>query len=450
MNRRRFLQTAATRTTALAWLTDTTVRAAQRPRKDAEPKTGVTSPNERVRMGCIGNGNMGRGDASSAKRYGDIIAVCDVDRSHAEALNAKTAGGKAEIYEDYRRLLERNDLDVVTISTPDHWHTKIAVDAMRAGKDVYCQKPLTLTVKEGQILCKAVKETGRVLQVGTQQRSEYKNMFQKAVALVQDGRIGKVKRVVCCLGSATKGGPFPKVAPPPGLNWDFWLGQAPWADYRVERCHRTFRSWFEYSGGKITDWGAHHVDIAQWAIGMEHSGPTTVEVVSCTLPFFLKRGMPTVDDCYNTPTDFAVRCGFANGAEIWIKSQHEDEVMDSQNGILFEGESGKFFVSRQAMNGGPIEALGQRPLAEDLLTQLRKGKPSDSHMGNFIACVKDRSQPVSDVFTHHRTLSTCHLANIAIRLGRTLKWNPAKEQFIGDREANGFLRRPQRKGYEIA
>lgn len=449
MTRRHFLRTASTGTATLAWLSTTSARAASRPAKGPQAEPVITSPNERVRVGCIGNGGMGRGDASNAKRYGDIIALCDVDRSHAETLNAKTAGGKAVIYEDYRLLLERNDIDVVTISTPDHWHTKIAVDAMRAGKDVYCQKPLTLTVEEGRLLCKVVKETGRVLQVGTQQRSEYKNMFQKAVALVQDGRIGKVKRVVCALGPATKGGPFPKVAPPPGLNWGFWLGQAPWADYRVERCHSKFRWWFEYSGGKITDWGAHHVDIAQWAIGMEHSGPISVEVVSCDLPYPLKRGLPTVDDCYNTPTDFAVRCGFAHGAEIWIKSQHEDEVMEGKNGILFEGESGKFFVSRQVMNGGPIEALEQKPLAEDLLTRLRNGKLSDSHMGNFIACVKDRSQPVSDVFTHHRTLTTCHLANIAIRLGRTLKWNPATEQIIGDRKANGFLSRPQRKGYEI-
>jgi predicted dehydrogenase len=423
--------------------------AAAKPGKNRGKGPVVTSPNERMRFGCIGNGGMGRGDASNAKRYGDILALCDVDRSHSEAMNKTVAEGKATLFEDYRKLLEQKEIEAVTISTPDHWHTKIAIDAMRAGKDVYCQKPLTLTIEEGKQLCRVVKETGRVLQVGTQQRSEYRNMFLTAVAMAQEGRIGKIKRVVCCIGTGRKGGPFPAVTPPPGLNWDLWLGQAPKTDFRKERCHNTFRWWFEYSGGKITDWGAHHVDIAQWAIGMENSGPSSVEVVSAEMPVPIKNGFPTRDDSYNTSFSFAVRCLFPNGIEMLITSDHKDEVMDGKNGIVFEGEKGKYFVSRQILQGEPVDALQQNPIADSTLIKLRKGKPiNDTHMGNFVACIKDRSLPASDVFTHHRIITTCHLANIAMRLGRKLNWDPKNEQFVGDAEANNFLSRPQRKGYE--
>ena len=423
--------------------------AATKPGKNRANAPVVTAPNERMRFGCIGNGNMGRGDAANAKRYGDILALCDTDHSRSETLNKTLAEGKATIYEDYRKLLERKDIEAVTISTPDHWHTKIAMDAMRAGKDVYCQKPLTLTIDEGKQLCRVVKETGRVLQVGTQQRSEYRNMFLTAVAMAQEGRIGKLKRVVCVIGNGQKGGPFPAATPPPGLNWDLWLGQAPKVDYRKERCHGTFRWWFEYSGGKITDWGAHHVDIAQWAIGMENSGPSSVEVVSNEMPVPMKNGYPTRDDSYNTSFSFAVRCLFPNGIELLITSNHTDAVMDGKNGIVFEGEKGKYFVSRQVLQGEPVDALKQNPIADSTLIKLRKGKPiNDTHMGNFAACIKDRSLPASDVFTHHRIITTCHLANIAMRLGRKLNWDPKSEQFVGDAEANTFLSRPQRKGYE--
>lgn len=401
--------------------------------------------NERPRVGCIGVGSMGRGDAQAIRRYGDILAVCDVDRRHAEQArdDKKIGAGKAKVYEDYRKLLDRNDIDLVTISTPDHWHTRIALAALRAGKDIYCQKPLTLTIDEGKLLCRVVKETKRILQVGTQQRSEYRNMFLTAVALVREGRLGKVKRVTCAIGGAPSGGPFKKSTPPPQLNWDMWLGQAPKVDYIKERCHYEFRWWYEYSGGKLTDWGAHHVDIAQWAIGMEDSGPTSVEVVTAQHPVKLKDGYPTVDDRYNTATAFKVRCLFPGGIEMIIRH-------DLENGVHFEGEKGNFFVGRGALKGEPITALKKDPIPERVLVALRKGKRQDSHMGNFIECCRDRAQPVSDVFTHHRALTTCHLANIALRLGRKLTWDAAKEEIVGDAEANAWQRRDQRKGYEIS
>ncbi|SIO24250.1 Predicted dehydrogenase [Singulisphaera sp. GP187] len=403
------------------------------------------APNERPRVGCIGLGGMGRGDAKAVKRYGDILAVCDVDRDHAEsAKNDKNIGnGKADTYEDYRKLLDRNDIDVVTISTPDHWHTRIAIAALRAGKDVYCQKPLTLTIDEGKQLRKVVEETKRILQVGTQQRSEDKNMFLTAVAMVRDGRIGKVKRVTCAIGATPdEGKTFRKTEPPAALNWEMWLGQAPKVDYIAERCHNNFRWWYEYSGGKMTDWGAHHVDIAQWAIGMDQSGPKTVEVLSVEHPVPFKNGMPTVDDRYNTATAFLVRCLFPNDVELLIRH-------DTENGVTFEGEKGTFFVSRSKLEGEPVDELAKNPIPESALIALRKGKRLDSHMGNFIECVRDRATPVSDVASHHRMLTTCHLANIALRLGRTLTWDPVSEQIVGDPEANKWQSREQRKGYEI-
>ncbi len=397
--------------------------------------------NARPRVGCIGVGNRGTAISKDAKKYGDIVAVCDVDLSHAEKFNHDVCQGKAEVSQNYRKLLDRNDVDLVVIGTPDHWHTKSTLDAMRAGKDVYCEKPLTLTIDEGKQLCRGVTETKRVLQVGTQQRSEFAHRFLKAVAMVQDGRIGAIKRVTCAINAGLAGGPFPTAQPPAGLDWDRWLGQAPVVPYIKERCHRTFRWWFEYSGGKMTDWGAHHVDIAQWAIGMDHSGPTTVEVVEAELPNPQVHGRPARADSYNTATTFNVHCRFANGVEMVITDAGE-------NGITFEGESGKFFVSRAKLTGGPVENLKTHPLPDSALVKLRKGKRLDSHMANFFECCRDRSLPASDVFTNHRTLSTCHLANIAIRLGQKLAWDPVKEEIVGNAEANGYLRREQRKGYE--
>jgi predicted dehydrogenase len=402
------------------------------------------SPNARPRIGCIGMGGQGRSISRRARKYGNILAVCDVDRQHAEqAREDKDIGnGKADVYEDYRKLLDRKDIDLVTIGTPDHWHTRIALDAMKAGKDAYCEKPLTLTIDEGKMLCKVVRETGRVLQVGTQQRSEDHNWFLTAVALVREGRLGKIKRVTCAIGGEKPGGPFNKTKPPAHLNWDVWLGQAPKVEYIKERCHGTFRWWYEYSGGKMTDWGAHHVDIAQWAIGMEQSGPNTIEVVKAKLPIPFKKGYPTADDQYNTAIEFQVRCLFPGDIELIIRH-------DGENGITFEGEKGKFFVSRGRLTGEPVEELKKNPLSDKVLIALRKGKRLDSHMGNFIECCRDRSLPVSDVFSHHRALTTCHLANIAIRLGRNLTWDAKHEQIVGDDEANAWQHREQRKGFEI-
>jgi predicted dehydrogenase len=403
--------------------------------------------NDRPRLGLIGAGGQGSGDARWASNFGDFLAVCDVDRNHAEAAKAdKNIGkGKADTYEDYRKLLDRNDIDAVVIGTPDHWHTKILIDAMKAGKDAYCEKPLTLTIDEGKKIGEVAKATKRVVQVGTQQRSDHNRVFLLAVALVRSGKIGKIRKVTAAIGDGPSGGPFKKEDPPSGLNWDMWLGQAPKVDYIRQRCHAEFRWWYEYSGGKLTDWGAHHVDIGTWAIGMEESGPTKIEVETGVLPVAFERGWPNVDDQFNTPTHFLVKATFPNGVVMHIRD-------DTENGVRFEGEHGHIFVTRDRidLDGGAVSALYSDPVPEKLLVELRKGKRVDSHMGNFIECARDRSTPVSDVWSHHRALTTCHLANIAMRLGnRTLRWDPDKQEIVGDSEANGWLTRPQRAPYEV-
>jgi predicted dehydrogenase len=387
--------------------------------------------------------------------FADCAAVCDVDAGHAGKARevAKGHGNRdVAVHEDYRHVLDRDDIDVVTIVTPDHWHTRIAIDALRAGKDVYCEKPLTLTINEGKQIIKVLEETGRVFQVGTQQRSEYDQRFLTAIALIRDGRIGEVQRVTCDIGGAPTCDPLPAVDPPKELNWEKWLGQAPLVDYRERqiderqkhtRAHYEFRWWYEYSGGKLTDWGAHHVDIAQWAIGQngDGQGPTSIEGTA-EHPVPLKNGMPQLDDRYNTATKFDITVMFP-GVEMHIVSDSPDG-----NGILFEGTEGRFHVGRGRMKGRPVEDLASHPLPDGAIAAVYGREPT-SHMRNFFDCVNSRETPVSDVWSHHRALTTCHLANIAIRLGRRLQWDPQTQQIAGDSEANAWLGREQRRGYEI-
>jgi predicted dehydrogenase len=401
--------------------------------------------NDRLVLAGIGVNGQGRHDCRRAKEFGDFAAICDVDRTHAERANAELAGGKAELYGDYRNVLERKDIDAVIIATPDHWHSKICIEAMQAGKDIYCEKPLTLTIEEGKQICQVARQTKRVFQVGTQQRSENNDMFLKAAALCQLGRLGAIKRITAVIGGAPAGGPFPTSDPPSHLDWNTWLGQTPVTDYIKQRTHHDFRWWYEYSGGKMTDWGAHHVDIAHWVLAAADTGPISVHGTS-EHPVPFKDGYPTESNKFNTAKTFTVTCKFATGAELIIT----DKTSEIENGVLIEGEKGRIFVNRGKLTGKPVEDIADSPLPEDLIAKLKKGKQTGNHMRNFIECVKDRGEPISDVFSHHRAMTTCHLANIAIRLGRPLTWDPKAEQMVGDDDANSWQSREQRKGYEIA
>jgi predicted dehydrogenase len=405
------------------------------------------SKNDRPRIGCIGVGSMGTGDAKGHAGFGDILAVCDVDSRRTEKAreDSQIGKGKADVYSDYRKVLERKDIDVVSIVTPDHWHVKIAIEALQAGKHVFCQKPLTLTLEENQLVRNACNRySSLVFFIGTQQRSADK-LFLRAVNMVQKGLLGDIEKVTTSIGASPTGGPFPVVDPPKELDWDFWLGQAPKVAYRERRCHYEFRWWYEYSGGKFTDWGAHHVDIASWAIGQDQAGMGPIEIDGTDVhhPVPYKDGYATVDDSYNASDDFSVKCKFANGIVMDVTSRGD-------NGITFEGTKGRIFVNRGKIVGKPIdENWDEGKFGPDDLTRLYKGKPFEGHKNNFYRCIREGGQPVSDVYSHVQIMNTCHLAAIAGRLGRVLKWDPKAEKIVGDDQAATFFARQQRPGFEI-
>lgn len=403
--------------------------------------------NDRPNIGCIGVGSMGSGDARGHARFGDIVAVCDVDERRTNAAkNHKGIGkGKADTYGDYQEVLDRKDIDVVSIVTPDHWHIKIAVEALEAGKHVFCQKPLTLTLEENQLIRRACeKHKDKVFLVGTQQRSD-KNKFLRAVNMVQKGLLGKIKKVTVGINGSPTGGPFPVVEHPKELNWEMWQGQAPEEDYREKRCHYQFRWWYEYSGGKFTDWGAHHIDIAMWALQQNGAkqGPIEVDGTNCEHPVPYKDGYATRKDSYNTSHKFSVLHRFADGVIMDVTS-HGD------NGITFEGEKGRIFVNRGKIVGKPIEENWDKDtFSADDVSQLYKGKPHEGHKDNFYRCIREGGLTVSDPFSHVQAMAACHLSVIAARLGRKIRWNPIKESIVGDEQAESFQARERREGYDI-
>lgn len=419
---------------------------------------GYESSNDRPVFATIGLRNQGWAITSKSFGFADFAALADVDANvlgENVAKVEKSQGKKPDAYNDYRKILDRKDIDAVMIATPDHWHTKICIEAMYAGKDVYCEKPLTLTIDEGKLIEKVVKETGRVFQVGTMQRTESDQRFLQAIALVRNGRIGTVKKVTCGINGMEASPVIPAAPLPAGLDWDFWLGPAPKVPYRAlpemrkgygggvplfSNCHYSFRNWHEYSGGKLTDWGAHHVDIACWALG--DKGPSKITPVEYSLPVEYKDGYPVVDDRYNAATRFNIRVAMPNDVEMIITSEGD-------NGILFEGSEGRFFVNRGKITGKPVDDLKEKPLPEQAIEEVYGGKVSANHTANFIEAMKSRKQPISDVWSHNRMLEICHLSNIAMRLGRELNWDAAKREIVGDAQANSFLARENRAGFEI-
>lgn len=409
---------------------------------------------DRPGIGVIGLRYQGSVIAAQAKPHGRIVAIADVDRDCLDLaiidknVKGQTGMSPEEIYAgvaaadrhpDYRRLLDDERIDVILIGTPDHWHAKMLIDAVKAGKDVYCEKPLTLTIDEGKEIRKAVRETGRIVQVGSWHRSDHR--FRLAVEMVRQGRIGKLEKVEVVLGKNKVGGPFAARPVPKNLDWNQWQGQTPDVPYVPERTHYTFRWWLDYSGGQLTDWGAHHVDIARWAIDAE---PVEIEGQAT---------YPSASGGYDVPLGYFVRYRFANGVEMTVADH-------GRNGILFTGSEGRLFVNRENLSGKPVEDLKDRPLPREAFTLYdfdNRSRPERSgkidaitnHMGNFFDCVAARRQPIADVESGHRSVTVCHLGNIACRLGRPLKWDPAAERFVADAAADGLRSRPQRAGFEV-
>ncbi|MCI0333833.1 MAG: Gfo/Idh/MocA family oxidoreductase [Planctomycetes bacterium] len=418
--------------------------------------------NSELTMAAIGVGgsrgafSQGGYVAKRAAQHARMLAVCDVDSVHMAEFN-NGFQNKLKQYIDYRELLEREKPDLVTIGTPDHWHVPIATAAMHAGCDVYCEKPLTLTIEEGFQVRDAVNETGRVFQVGTQQRSEHGLLFLKAIAIARSGRLGKKVNAIAAIGGSPPEGPFPNSNPPEGLDWDMWVGPAQKADYSLER-RKEFRWYYDYSGGKMTDWGAHHIDIAQWALGLDHTGPIKISgsgkfgnVVPEKFDWVeYFEGRTSLPNGFQTPVSFSIDCEFANGAVLNVCDYYKRQQgnIEFPNGILFEGEDGRIFVNRERLTGKPVEEMNdadKKKLDEEVV-KLYGSDPGD-HMRNFFDCIKNRGKPIADVETHHRTMTTCHLCNIALMLGRELKWDPQKEQFNGDEQATALMSRPRREKF---
>ncbi|MDP6717920.1 MAG: Gfo/Idh/MocA family oxidoreductase, partial [Pirellulaceae bacterium] len=369
-------------------------------------------------MALIGCGGRGRGVAKNASQFGNLIAVCDVD--DAQLALAQQQWPKARAFKDFRSVVARQDVELVVCGTVDHWHTLVSSAAMRAGKDVYCEKPLTLTVEEGKHLVSVARETGRILQTGSQQRSDPR--FRLACELVRNGRIGKLKHVDVFLPAGRREGPFKSSTPPPHLNWDMWQGQTPDVAYVKERTHVTFRYWWAYSGGTMTDWGAHHNDIALWGMGLERSGPVSVKAEP--LIEMIPNGFTAAslyDVQYTYGNGVTHRCS-STSANAW-----NGAVVDrngQQHGVKFIGTDGWIWVTR-----GAIKASDPEMLVEPLPSNAKRLYVSDNHMGNFFASVASRKQPVCDVEIGHRSASVCHLGVIAMRLRRELKFDPATESF---------------------
>ena len=428
-DRRSFLKASAGAALLPAWFVEEC--------RSADDPPPPTSPNEKPNIALIGCGGRGLGIAQEAGRFANVIAVCDVDDKHAEQ-GSKMFGG-AKPYRDFRKLLERNDLHAVLNATPDHWHTLVNLAALKAGKDVYSEKPLTLTIDEGKRLVAAVRSSGRILQTGSQQRSDPR--FRLVCELVRNGRLGKLTRITTILPAGPNRGPFKSVPTPKELNWDFWQGQAPAHDYVPERCHLWFRYWLDYSGGTMTDWGAHHNDIALWAMGLDRSGPVTVEGKALAKP---------VEGGFTAPGQYEVEYTYANGVRHRCVSTMADTIFGSSergakpdephHGVKFEGPEGWIFVTR-----GKTEASRPELLSAPLTSKKEALYVSNNHMGNFFECLRTRKPPICEAEIGHRSVSVCHLGVIAIRLGRKLHWDPVKESFADDREADGYLAREMRK-----
>jgi len=388
---------------------------------------GADAPSNRITMGCIGTGGKGSSNMRGfhAKSDCQVVAVCDVDAGHRQSACKRIGLDPKSSYNDFRELLARDDIDAVSIATPDHWHVPTSVAAVRAGKDVYCEKPLTLTIAEGRTLVDEVKRYGRILQTGSQQRSS--SEFHKACELVVNGRIGHLHTIrVGIPGNNRTCEPTWTPEPvPEGFDYDMWLGPAPWEPYHHQRCHYEFRFILEYSGGQMTNWGAHHLDIAQWGNQSDNTGPVEIRGKG----EFPKTGL------FTTALNAEVEYTYANGVKMFLSRG---------GGTRFEGTEGWIYVNRGKLEAEP-ESLLTSIIGPDEIHLYQ----SNDHKQNFLDCVKSRKDPICTAEIGHRTSTVCHLGNISMLLDRPLKWDPQNEKFIDDDEANRMTWRPRRAPWRL-
>lgn len=397
---------------------------------------GKNSPSNQLTVGIVGNGLIAASHIGTLIGRDDcrVLATCDVNRAKAErardrmlkAYTDKNESGTPakglELYTRHEDLIARTDLDVVFVCTPDHWHAAVSKQAMMSGKDVYCEKPLTLTVREGRVLVDTARRYGRILQTGTQQRSN--KSFRKAAEIVRNGWIGDLTLIRTRLGHFPPALPLPEEPVPEGFDYDKWLGPTPWRPYNDKRVLGNYgggwRCFLEYGGRKNGDWGAHHFDIIQNALGMDDSGPVE----------FIPAGY---EGCkYQTHV-------YANGIKV---ERHEEGLKPM---IEFQGKKGRVEVSRDDVFATEPADLATRPLRGEEIHLYA----SDNHHTDFFTCVRTRQRPISDVEAGHRSATVCHLNVIAAQLGRPIKWDPKREEILGDPIASRFLDRPRRAPYYL-
>ncbi len=395
------------------------------------------APSERVRVGMIGVGNQG-GPKNNLKYFvNNVEAFCDLDKNYlaeAGAFLSKEANRSVMMTDDYRRLLDSNDIDAVVVTVPDQWHALMTIDACKAGKDVYCEKPLTLVIGEGRPMIDAARTHGRVVQTGTMQRSGKE--FKLATRLVQEGLLGKISEVVVTLPGPNwidrAGKPVPDSAPPSGFDYERWLGPAPLRPYNKNHVHYLFRFFWDYSGGQQTNFGAHHLDIAQWGLGMDESGPVAVEGTGVFNP----------DGWYETPDSTQIKYTYDNG--IVLNSRQVPGIKSNEQGTKFIGEKGSLFVYRGGIVADPPELLSQIEVPE-----IGKAQANIDHVNDFLDCIKTRKTPVADISIGHRSATVCHLGNIAVRTGKKIQWDPKTETIKGDSEASKWLTKEYRAPYRL-
>ena len=394
---------------------------------------GNVAASNRIVMACIGVGGMGTGDMHGflSKKEVQVVAVCDVDKSQRDKakknVDDKYQNNDCKTYLDFRDVIARDDIDSLSLAMPDHWHSIPAVMGARAGKDIHAQKPLARTIAEGRAICDAVKRYGIIWQTGSQQRSE--RDFHRACELVRNGRIGKVTRVE--VGLPTGGGSDNKpVQPEPeGVDWNFWLGPAPWVPYRGIM-HWNWRWMMDYSGGQLTDWAGHHIDIAHWGLDLERTGPVEIEGT----------GVYPRDGIYNVPMEYKFTCKYANGVVMTVANNKQ-----IPQGTKWYGESGKWiYVKRGKLEANPASVLKEVIGPDEI-----KLYNSRDHKQNFLDCVKNRNETIAPAEIAHRSISIGLLGEIAMLTERKLQWDPDNERFLNDEQANRMLSRPMRSPWHL-
>ncbi len=395
---------------------------------------GAGAPSGKITMGCIGVGSQGSGNMNGFLNKGDarVLAVCDVDKGHRDGakkrVDEKYGNSDCAAYHDFRELIARDDIDALSLAVPDHWHSIPVIMAARSGKDMYGEKPLARTIAEGRRMVEAVHRYDRIWQTGSWQRSQ--GNFHHACELVRNGRIGKVTRVEVGLPTGG-GGEVKAVQPvPENLDWDFWLGPAPWVPFRGVS-HWDWRWIMDYSGGQLTDWAGHHIDIAHWGLGLDETGPVEIE----------GRGVYPKDGIYDVPTEYKFTCKYADGVEMIVAS---DKLVPKGMGTVWYGEKGWVHVDRGRQATNPPELWNETIGPSEIRLY-----ESRDHQQNFLDCVKSRQKTITPIEVAHRSISVGLLGEIAMRLERKLHWNPDKEEFVNDPEANRMLSRPMRAPWHL-